>query len=537
MIELKNLTKKYDRVVLDDINLEFKTNNIYVIKGISGSGKTTLLNIISGVDKDYDGKVLINSVDLKKASRKFLKTYALNIGYMMQKSLLYKKLTIIDNLLMIQKDKKKILELTKIFKVDNLLNKYPSEVSGGELQRISLVRTLLCDSKILILDEATSNLDHENSIIFAEFLKKIDLKDKIIIIATHKDIYDDICNCLINISFGKVDISLSKLNEGQELSLKSEKKNKRTIIKSAIKLRPKQNFIIKGFLIILIAGLLIGLSFTLNYKEAYLKRKLDEMPINILDVSSYYYEEIKNTYKIDYEYKRYTYEEDGFTYNELFPEKDSTFKNSIQGTFPKEDSEILINEEYAKEYGKTINDKLIINQKEYTITGIVKGKDLPMLYNIYDNVYLESRVRSAVFIPYNSIKKFGTLDENTRYISININDLLNLYTKEQLETKTIDMASGVYAMYENRISRLAYDTQRVVKAALIAVVAVTALAFMFLYNEINMELHFRQREFGYLQLFHFSKGDVRSLVILGYLFNTILLILCSLLIYRSSYIY
>ena len=171
MIKLVNLEKSFDFKVLDKINLEFKPGNIYVLKGKSGSGKTTLLNLISGLDSDYTGSIYINDKKLKNLKKDEITNYRNNIGYMRQECLLYRNLTVLDNLLLIENNKDKIIDLCKKFNIDEIINKYPYEISGGERERVSLIRALLNDNKILLLDEPSANLDKDNSENFVKYLK------------------------------------------------------------------------------------------------------------------------------------------------------------------------------------------------------------------------------------------------------------------------------------------------------------------------------------------------------------------------------
>ena len=226
MIKLVNLEKSFDFKVLDKINLEFKPGNIYVLKGKSGSGKTTLLNLISGLDSDYTGSIYINDKNLKNLKKDEITNYRNNIGYMRQECLLYRNLTVLDNLLLIENNKDKIIDLCKKFNIDEIINKYPYEISGGERERVSLIRALLNDNKILLLDEPSANLDKDNSENFVKYLKKIDISDKIIIISTHENIYDDIASVIINIEYGKINLVKDKPNKNKELIIKN---NMRTI--------------------------------------------------------------------------------------------------------------------------------------------------------------------------------------------------------------------------------------------------------------------------------------------------------------------
>ena len=172
MIQLQNITKKFDREVLKNVTLQFEEGNIYVLKGISGSGKTTLLNILSVLDTHYNGTYLFDHINVKKANKQKRKMIASQISYVFQKSLLFKNLTVKENLLFIKNDESKILDYAKIFQVTDLLNKKVESLSGGEKQRIALIRALLLDSKLLLLDEPTSSLDPKNSLLFAQTLDR-----------------------------------------------------------------------------------------------------------------------------------------------------------------------------------------------------------------------------------------------------------------------------------------------------------------------------------------------------------------------------
>ena len=142
---VKNLSKSYDGVnqVIKDFSFDFEKGKIYVIKGISGCGKTTLLNILGHLDTDFEGEV----------------DYVENTGYISQRSLLYSNLTIFENLRFINDSPEDIIALSKELSVDQLLNKYPNEISGGERQRISVIRTLLKNPELILADEPSSALD------------------------------------------------------------------------------------------------------------------------------------------------------------------------------------------------------------------------------------------------------------------------------------------------------------------------------------------------------------------------------------------
>ena len=203
MIELKNITKKYDRKVLDNVNLKLDYGKIYILKGISGSGKTTLLNIIGGIDNNYEGTYTLDNENIKKLKNK--NQFRKKIGYVFQQSLLISHLSIKDNLLLIKNDYKLVEELSKMFGLQSLLYKMPSELSIGERERVSIIRAIISNPKIIIADEPTASLDKTKASKIVDYFKQIKTKNRIIIISTHSNIFDCVADEIINIKYGKVE--------------------------------------------------------------------------------------------------------------------------------------------------------------------------------------------------------------------------------------------------------------------------------------------------------------------------------------------
>lgn len=228
MIEIKNINKSYDRPILKNINLKFYENNIYLLKGISGCGKTSLLNIIGGIDDDYSGQYFSDGVSITDQNKKNRNKFFTKIGYVFQESLLVSNLSIYENLELIKNDKEKIYELSKKFKVSKLLDKMPSELSGGERQRVSIIRALLLDPDIIIADEPTASLDRKNALELCELLNLLHEENKIIIISTHDNIFDNISDCIITIDYGVT--SIVKDNVAKKI----QKKNILLVIKKII---------------------------------------------------------------------------------------------------------------------------------------------------------------------------------------------------------------------------------------------------------------------------------------------------------------
>ena len=185
ILNSKNHTKSYqngDRrlVVLDSINLELETGTITTIIGESGSGKSTLLNVLSSLDTFDSGKLLIENEEISSLNEKKLSSFRNEkIGFIFQFHHLLPDFTILDNVLMPlwikngfgQYDKPR--ELLDEFGLLKIKDKYPAEVSGGERQRVAIIRSIVNNPKILFADEPSGNLDEKNSTKLIDLFKRI----------------------------------------------------------------------------------------------------------------------------------------------------------------------------------------------------------------------------------------------------------------------------------------------------------------------------------------------------------------------------
>ncbi|MFL2642084.1 MAG: ATP-binding cassette domain-containing protein [Dehalococcoidia bacterium] len=209
-IELKNASFVIGkRKIISKLNLKFEKNTITAITGKSGSGKTTLIDAITGLTNLNEGLILIDGEDIRSYAKN---SYQNSIGYVDQNALLFND-TILNNLnwgLDKNITKKQIYSMSKDLKIHDLIlslpNSYDSNVgdfgnslSGGERQRIVIARTLLNKPKLLILDEATSQLDSKSQKIVLNLLKKIK-KSTTIIMVTHRNETLDIADKVIEIN-------------------------------------------------------------------------------------------------------------------------------------------------------------------------------------------------------------------------------------------------------------------------------------------------------------------------------------------------
>ena len=217
ILNSKNLTKSYqngDRrlVVLDSINLELETGTITTIIGESGSGKSTLLNVLSSLDTFDSGKLLIENEEISSLNEKKLSSFRNEkIGFIFQFHHLLPDFTILDNVLMPLWIKNgfghydKPRELLDEFGLIKIKDKYPAEVSGGERQRVAIIRSIVNEPKILFADEPSGNLDEKNSTKLIDLFKRINRDfNTTILLTTHNPSIANIGNNVYELKSGKI---------------------------------------------------------------------------------------------------------------------------------------------------------------------------------------------------------------------------------------------------------------------------------------------------------------------------------------------
>lgn len=191
MIKIENIKKSFgDKVLFDNLNLEFELGEMIAITGKSGSGKSTLLNIM-GLLESYDGHIEIMGIDdpkiNSKQGRKLLRE---QIGFIFQNYALIDYLTVRQNLELVKKFNNSNMKydeaLEKTGTLD-LIDKKVSQLSGGEQQRIAISRLLIKNPMIILADEPTGNLDEANSEKVVKLLKELSRLGKLVIIVTHED--------------------------------------------------------------------------------------------------------------------------------------------------------------------------------------------------------------------------------------------------------------------------------------------------------------------------------------------------------------
>ena len=217
LIQLSDINKTFITEkkinVLKKINYKFKKGKIYSLMGPSGSGKSTLLNLLSLIDRPSSGSISIenNNIDFKNSKKNDL-LRAKKIGIIYQQDNLLSDFTSIENIYLANlaagNDKESSIAKSKILLrkvgLSSRANHYPSQLSGGEKQRVSIARALINDPQIILADEPTGSLDLETAKGVFEILKKQINPNRLIIFATHNRFFADKSDCLLEIVNGSI---------------------------------------------------------------------------------------------------------------------------------------------------------------------------------------------------------------------------------------------------------------------------------------------------------------------------------------------
>ena len=217
LIILKNISKSFSNnkklTVLKKINYSFIKGKIYSLMGPSGSGKSTLLNILSMIDKPTAGSLSISQslIDFDNSNEKD-KIRTNKIGIIYQQNNLLPDFTALENVylagLALSGDKKNsIKKAKKIIKKMSLSSRqhhYPSELSGGEMQRIAIARALINEPEVILADEPTGSLDRKTAKEVFKILYKLKNKNRLIIYATHNRFFADMADCKLEMIDGNI---------------------------------------------------------------------------------------------------------------------------------------------------------------------------------------------------------------------------------------------------------------------------------------------------------------------------------------------
>ncbi len=211
ILKLQGVSKIYGNLhALSKIDLEVEKGEWLAIMGPSGSGKTTMMNIIGCMDTASEGTVILDGKDISKESREDLTvTRRDKIGLIFQQFHLVNYLTALENVMVAQyyhslPDEEEAMDALREVGLGDRANHLPSQLSGGEKQRVCIARALINHPKLILADEPTGNLDEANEGIVVDILRKLHKKGSTIIVVTHDPEVGDVAERTITLEYGKI---------------------------------------------------------------------------------------------------------------------------------------------------------------------------------------------------------------------------------------------------------------------------------------------------------------------------------------------
>ncbi len=214
MVKFNKVTKTYgDVTALKDVSFEVKEGEFVFLMGPSGAGKTTILKLILKEILPDSGEIRVGGVDAAKVSEKDLPGFRQKVGCVFQDFKLLNERTTYENIEIAlavlgvpePKWKERIEKILKMVGLSDRKNLFPSQLSGGEIQRASLARALVVNPNLILADEPTGNLDWEKADEIMAVLEKINKEGKTVIVATHnKEVVNKMKKRIIKLSNGKI---------------------------------------------------------------------------------------------------------------------------------------------------------------------------------------------------------------------------------------------------------------------------------------------------------------------------------------------
>ncbi len=416
MLEIKNIKKIYKtgdftQVALNNVSIKFRKNEFVTILGQSGSGKTTMLNILGGLDKYNSGDLIINGKSTKKFKDKDWDAYRnKSIGFIFQSYNLINHITVLKNVEMalklnnVSRKKRHKLAREALDRVGltEHINKKPTELSGGQMQRVAIARSLVNNPDIILADEPTGALDSKTSIQIMDIIKEIS-KEKLVIMVSHnKELANLYSTRIIELKDGKMINDNNPVTNDEEIITNYKLNKTKMSFKEALFLSFNNIMTKKGrtFLTAFASSIgIIGIALILSLSngfdkqiEKYEKGILSAMPIMISSDSVKMDEETMNKLS-GKDQKKYP------DYDYVIPKKSNEElimrKNNIKEDYIKYIEKVLNEYSYGISYLRytninfiqKINGKItMIDNKLINTISIPKSVNDKMFLNIYYDI-------------------------------------------------------------------------------------------------------------------------------------------------------
>ena len=212
-LSLRHVSKTYSTggrtfKALDNVDLDIEEGKLVVILGPSGAGKSTLLNLIGGMDSPSEGTIMAGGTDISKYSENELADYrAANVGFIFQFYNILPTLTVLENVNLVADLARDALDGAQALKavgVEEHMDKFPNQLSGGEQQRVSIARAIAKNPTMLLCDEPTGALDSATGVTILKLLKEQTEHGKTVIIVTHNSLFADVADVVVRLKNGRI---------------------------------------------------------------------------------------------------------------------------------------------------------------------------------------------------------------------------------------------------------------------------------------------------------------------------------------------
>jgi putative ABC transport system ATP-binding protein len=229
LLRIENLGKVYNTrlglqqcVALKSVSLAAQDGEFVAIMGASGSGKTTLLNLIASLDKPTSGNIFLSGKNFKDIQDKEISVFRReNLGFVFQDFNLLDTFSLKDNILLplvlsrtpVNAMEKKLFPIAVMLGIENLLDKYPYEVSGGEKQRAAIARAIITDPKLILADEPTGALDSKSAVGLLNIFRQLNGQGRTILMVTHSSMAASFASRVLFIRDGEL---FSQLYRGED---------------------------------------------------------------------------------------------------------------------------------------------------------------------------------------------------------------------------------------------------------------------------------------------------------------------------------
>lgn len=416
--------------VLKNINLSFPKSGLFSIVGKSGCGKSTLLNILMGIEKPTSGKIYFNGKDISKMNDKEFSLYHLcGVSLVFQHYNLFNHLTAFENVILAQeiadKSKKELTEKAKElfarFHIENLMSRKVSNLSGGEKQRIAILRSLISDPDAILCDEPTGALDVENSREIMEILREISREKLIIMVSHNKNLVEEFSDYILTLKDGEIVDNKYQNNDRQihtkkNIKIRYSSKWKSKFIRHNLKRNIKKNIFSIIACTLSFSAMFISVGFSEGSKSSQDDALKQNLSIGFATASESQFVEIEGSpllfektvkpnvdlvdkYFSDFKSIRYEENISYFICNypacyfneikvnnfEMVPLYDSTLESFGKEMLVKGHpcsgnlDEIIVNEEFEKELNCDALNKIIIINNESSINYQTGDEKLPFV--------------------------------------------------------------------------------------------------------------------------------------------------------------